>query len=180
MQNLAGNKDCDREIMRELTRCRIPIVECERSTGEVPSALEGKLGPFRMWRAWTYWVVKGPAPLHVAQELYDDPVGRTDVRVDGHCGCPAPEGHNVNRYDSAGKQLVLDKTGDEQRRYLHFVDQGFIPESRFNELHWVSFESDLVRLTERAVVEVYHIDTEVGMRLFADTIRKYGLHEVKP
>lgn len=131
MKNLAGNKDCDVEIRRELTRCRIPIIEGERSTGEVPASLTGKLGEFTFRRAWYYWVVTGGVPLSVAQEMYDDPVGREDVRVDGHCGCPAPEG--------------------------------------------VAFESDLVRLTKRAVVELYHIDSEIGLRLFVDTIRKYGL-----
>lgn len=179
MINLAGNKDCDREIRRELTRCRVPIVEGERSPGEVPATLTGKLGPFSMWRAWTYWVAKGAVPLTVAWELYDDPVGKTDVRVDGHCACPPPEGHRVRRYDSAGKQIVLDKTGDEQGRFLHYVETGAIPASHFEQLHWVSFESDLVRQTECAVVESYHIDTEIGLRLFADTIRKHGLHAVK-
>ncbi len=127
MQNLAGDENCDEFIARELSRSRINAVQGKRSCREVPASITGKLGPFTFTRAWYYWMVSGPTPLAVAKELYADPVGRADVRVEGHCGCPAPE-----------KPWTIRKDGEE-------------------------------------FVMSYHIDTEVGLRLFTDTIRKHGL-----
>ena len=39
-----------------------------------------------------YFVAEGWVPANIAERLYADPVGREVVRVDGHCGCPAPRG----------------------------------------------------------------------------------------
>jgi hypothetical protein len=98
MKNLAGNRECDVEIRRELTSCGIEIVELpEPRRGEVPARLTGRIGRFTFTRAWYYWVVQGSMPLARARTLYDNPVGRTDIRVEGHCGCPAPE-HDVASY----------------------------------------------------------------------------------
>lgn len=129
MQNLAGKADCDVQIKRELERARIDIVALpSRLDAEVPASVVGRLGRFRFRRAWYYWMVAGPVPLPVAQELYADPVGIEDVRVAGHCGCPPPE-----------KPWLRNGPGDQQ------------------------------------FVMSYHIDSEVGLRLFADTLKKHGL-----
>jgi hypothetical protein len=122
MINLAGVAECDRYIERELRRAGIAAVVGERSENEVAAAITGKIGPFTLWRAWRYWVVKGPMPLAVAREMYDDPVGVDDVRVAGHCGCPPP---------------------DEWAR--------------------------------DGVIDTYHIDTEVGLRVFVDAVKRHGL-----
>lgn len=43
-------------------------------------------------RAWYYWVVCGvDMPLADANELYEDPVGRKDIRVAGYAGNASPE-----------------------------------------------------------------------------------------
>jgi hypothetical protein len=87
MKNLAGNDVADHEIRRELTRTGIPILELtERSKGEVPFSIIGQLGRFTFERAWVYWMVEGEVPLDVARIIYEDPVGRTDIRADGHAG----------------------------------------------------------------------------------------------
>jgi len=123
MINLAGSKDANLVINRELKVCRIdPVEHTENVPGEVPTNLTGKLGPFEFHRAWYYWIVKGPVPLNVARKLYADPAGRYDVRAGGHCGCVEPE---TQCYGN--------------------------------------------------VVNTYHIDSEVGLRLFTDTLRKHGL-----
>jgi len=51
----------------------------------------GELGPFKFERRWYCWTITGPVPLAAAREMYADPVGRRDVRVAGHRGCPPPE-----------------------------------------------------------------------------------------
>lgn len=129
MRNLAGNADCDRYIERELTRARIEVVRGERMDTEVPASITGKFGDFTFKRAWYYWMVDGNVPLTVAEELYDDPVGKEDVRVRGHSGCPPPE-------------------------------------------EWTS------QIDGEAFVTSYHIDTEVGLRLFVDALKKHNFVNV--
>ena len=126
VRNLAGNKDCDLWIVEELIRSMIPAEQYTGSPGEVPSQLMGRLGLITFRRFWTYWVATGPVPLDVARRLYDDPVGRTDVRVAGHYGCPPPKAPWLKTVD--GVECVTS----------------------------------------------YHIDSEVGLRLFADAVRTLG------
>jgi hypothetical protein len=168
MKNLAGDPNCDKEIRRELARARIEIVEGARSTHEVAASVTGKLGHITFTRAWYYWVAEGKVPFSVATELWNDPVGRTDVRVGGHCGCPSPAEYGTTYYDADGKVLYEDKTGEEERRTQHFVDKGIItPEDQAK----YRFVQDKRAAANVAFVSLYHIDSEVGLRLFADAIR---------
>ncbi len=128
MENLAGDKYCDTKIRRELERARIPVKEVTRAHTEVPYSLIGVLGDFQFHRAWYYWVVEGPVGLEVAEKMYEDPVGHTDIRVGGDAGCPPPAKWAEDR---GGIKYVM----------------------------------------------VYHIDTEVGLRVFADTVKAHGLVE---
>jgi hypothetical protein len=116
MKNLAGDKDCDRAIRRELERARIGMAEGEREPGEVPATITGTLLGWKFTRAWYYWVARierGPGlSPHEATKLYYDPVGREDIRVAGCAGNRMPTGY----------------------------------------------------------VDVYHIDSEVGLRIFADAL----------
>lgn len=141
MQNLAGRDDADKFIRRELERARVPVEETQRHTGEVSYSLIGRLGNFVFIRAWYYWVVKGPMPIELAEELYADPVGQTDIRVAGHAGCPPPE---------EWSELILPTGG------------------------W-GFSDDPEFLGARRFVTSYHIDSEVGLRIFADAIRSHVL-----
>lgn len=109
MRNLAGDEGADASVRDELNAVSVPIVLVPVS-GEVPTKYEGKLGSFTFRRCWYYWSVGGHVPAHVARELYDHPIGAADVRVDGHCGKPAPTGA-VNSYhidSAAGLRLFVD------------------------------------------------------------------------
>ena len=128
MINLAGDKDCDKQIRRELLRAKVDIVEVKQGNTEVPYTIIGRLYGFEFRRAWYYWVAKGPMPLKEAKELYAEPVGREDIRVAGHCGCPPPEPP------------------------------------------WV--KKSMVGKTQKGMIDLYHIDTEVGLRIFTDKIRQ--------
>lgn len=92
MRNLAGETTlhADAHIEDELKEACIPIFKGDSAEGEVMASLAGKHGKFRFKRAWSYWVVNGPVSVELAWELYNDPRGRYDVRVAGHCGCPEP------------------------------------------------------------------------------------------
>ena len=51
MENLAGNKDCDVIIERELKRAKINVVQGSRGNGEVPASITGELAGFTFQRA---------------------------------------------------------------------------------------------------------------------------------
>lgn len=91
MINLAGKQDCDKHIKQELQGAGIKVVPVEPVHTEVHYTLIGHLPGFEFRRAWYYWVVEGDVPIDIARELYVDPIGHTDVRVIGHCGCPPPD-----------------------------------------------------------------------------------------
>ena len=170
MKNLAGDENCDRDIERELTRCKIEIVRLDTPIArEVAASITGKLGPFTLERAWYYWRASGPMPLAAALEMYADPVGKTDVRVAGHCGCPAPEAPWVDFYDANGRALINDPDGKQAREWDEIAPKHFPDEPRPH------FVPDAAAVAAKAFVESYHIDSEIGLRLFADTVRKYGL-----
>ena len=164
MKNLAGVPECDEYIREELRKARIIAVPCELTRSEVPYTITGQLGPFKFRRAWYYWVAEGLMPLKLAQELYADPIGKTDVRVDGHCGCPAPEEPWIHYFDSDGKRLVCESERLDFERF--FKEE--LPEIMKKQNY--RFSDDRQRDGE-AYVECYHIDTQEGLRLFADVIR---------
>lgn len=170
MKNLAGNKNCDMYIKQELIRCGIIIVSDQLRNGEVPSSIRGKLGSFTFVRAWCYWVVYGDVPLNVAQELHRDPVGQIDVRANGHCGCPSPEKCVVWR-GKDGKKALLMREYDEIVKNLALVADHTIIRDILSRYRFV--ENPAAEAT--AVITSYHIDSETGLRLFADTLKKHGL-----
>ena len=181
MKNLAGDPDCDDEIRSELARARIPIVGYVAPRSEVPSTLQGKLGPITFTRAWVYWVTEGPVPLELARELFADPVGREDVRSGGHCGCPSPDAYGATYYDADGVELLSDPDGKDQRTIEALIEKGSLKREDFLG----RFVRDKRTAAAYATVNCYHIDTEVGLRLFADTIRQYydmmlGRHSSEP
>ncbi len=159
MKNLAGVKECDATIMEELEKAGIlPFnIARENENTEVPYGVIGRLGDFEFRRAWYYWVVKGSVPLNVAEEMYNDPTGKKDVRVAGHCGCPPPENWAFPEKESivaylknAGRELSI--TNGE---LANLCNAGEIKGERF--------------------VNNYHIDSQAGLNLFVATIKKHGL-----
>ena len=170
MQNLAGKKDCDTFIERELVRCGIEVVLNQPRDGEVASSLRGQLGAFQFKRAWRYWMVEGDVPLSVARELYNDPVGKEDIRVSGHCGCPAPDdGHWAIWKAEDGRVVVAT---DHEAKLRELVGNGTLPEAVLSEY---VFSDDPKSMGAKAYITSYHIDSEVGLRIFADTLKKHQL-----
>lgn len=103
MKNLAGETKADLHILKELGEACIKVVEGEKSRGEVPHTLTGRLADWNFSRAWTYWMASAEEglPLEVATELHNreyavkgerqpETYGQV-IRVAGHCGCPPPE-----------------------------------------------------------------------------------------
>jgi len=170
MLNVAGKpaEQTDAILRQELTMCRIKIVESPEILphAEVHTHLMGKLGDkITMYRNWYYWVVKCEIPLEVALEMYTDPVGRQDVRVAGHCGCPPPEDPWI-QYRKGN--AIVDKTSRKP--------------DNFDDPSWDGYRDKIIFVDDpinepgvRAFIDSYHIDSEIGLRYFADTVKKYGL-----
>lgn len=166
MENLAGLEGCDPQVERELTRAKIDVVKGVRNErSEVPTSITGRLGSFIFQRRWRYWAAIGPVPLAVARELYDDPVGRTDIRASGDAGCRPPE--LWARYlDSTGRELLpAGELSGLSKEIVALVESN----DRVRVVSNVEVEGGQPFITD------YHIDSEIGLRVFADTLRKHRL-----
>lgn len=163
MKNLAGNPNCDEDIRRELERCGIEIVASKPHRGEVPHSIEGRLGDFTFTRAWYYWVVNGPMPLAKAEELYADPVGKKDIRVAGHCGCPPPGAMAKRHFE--GKEIVSEKEWAEIQTFSksmrEICERGLCTHPDPESLP--------------AFVESYHVDSELGLYILARAIKSLSI-----
>jgi hypothetical protein len=174
MRNLAGDPKCDSSIIDELQAAGVERVKGEKTGREVDASVSGKLGSFTFRRAWYYWVVEGPTPLHVAEEMYKNPIGRTEVRCGGHCGCPAPADYGVAHYDAAGKMLLPLDGPDYKLIQAKPWSAGLADILAGVEQKCRFVENPRLEATS-SIVDCYHIDSAEGLRLFVDTIRKYGL-----
>jgi hypothetical protein len=165
--------EADKTIKAELQRAGIEVVNGSISDGEVITHVTGRLGGFKFWRAWTYWVCVGQMPLSVAQELWNHPTGvcRTDVRCCGHCGCPEPA-KMVKYFDGAGLELILDPEGKTEASlsvYGPEFAKDFLGKHRFVR------DIDHSDPTIGASITSYHVDSELGLYLLAEAIRKNNL-----
>jgi hypothetical protein len=177
MKNLAGNKLCDDIISTELIRCKIPLRKLDKIAehSEVPYTVYGELSRFTFKRAWYYYVIEGYMPLHLAEIIYADPVGKTDIRADGHCGCvpPIELAHWFNKFTGRRLHKLIEKeqaekilatlTDEDKKLSVYIELKKFLTEREFVE------RPDLVGT---GYISCYHIDTEIGLRLFADTIQE--------
>lgn len=88
--------EVDAACKAELEAAGIPLGGAEfirHSAGggfrEVPTKHVGSHCLWGFRRAWYYWVATGPGvPPDKAEEFHRD--WGTQVRVEGHCGCPSP------------------------------------------------------------------------------------------
>ena len=158
MKNLAGDSDCDEHIRRELERTGIEVVVHSKPVPqEVPATLTGQqtkngVVVFTFVRAWYYWMVDGPVPIAVAEEIYATRIGKDDIRAGGNAGRVAPSEH------------VWPDT--------HMVVEQGLAKDGMTVI-------DLVRVAKEHSIPLYvltyHIDTEVGLFLFVETLRQHGL-----
>lgn len=166
MINLNGNEQCDRFIKVELERARIPVEHALAHRNMVPYTLVGRLGEIAFSRAWTYWVARGLVPIETAEELYNDPVGRTDVRVAGHAAAPPPL--EWSDWITADGRIVYPAY--REAAHVAFLERN--PDvTPSNDL----FSDDPEELGAKRFVTTYHIDTEVGLRVFSDILRARSL-----
>jgi len=168
MKNLAGNNDCDKEIERELMRCGVEIMRDQPREGRVPSSIRGKLGPFILRRGTYYWEVKGEIPYSVAKELYENPVGKTDIRVSGDLGCPPPWMQvRWKEKKEDGKTLV-------SKEYMAYLQIQFKKGILLSDLS-KNCRAATPQEMNSGFVDYYHIDSELGLYIFIDILKKHKL-----
>lgn len=175
MKNLAGVKEADLSIKEELYLAGIEAVTGE-AKGEVPYTLEGRIGKWRLRRAWYYWVASveiktDGLELEHALELHNmpnpidsDKIMGTSIRSGGHCGCPSP--------DEYGAQPVYDESLNKKLVALGYETK------EFQGKEYVSINvgemSELCKsgkLDVKQYVDCYHIDDQIGLNEFAKYLR---------
>lgn len=167
--NLAGCANCDDDVRRELLRAQIPVTEGHRIVGEVQTSLKGELLKWKFQRQWRYWMATGQMPLLYAISLYNDPIGRTDIRVNGHCAAPEPTKDICRWIAGDGREVMTHKDKEEIEKVSHlFSDQSWKERYIF---------TDDRELIAKPYITEYHIDTEIGLRVFADFIKSEIRHE---
>ncbi len=172
MKRFMSGPECDEAIRHELQSAGIAVVPGAQAAGTEVSSITGHLGPFTFRRAWSHWVVQGLVPLEVARELYGDPVARKSLRVGGHAARPAPGQFATVWLDQDGNlRLPL---GDKEETGEMLAVQYPAAHQRIEHGARVDFVAD-PGYSGRGFVDGYHIDTDDGLVVFAEMMRRYGL-----
>lgn len=147
-----------------------------RAVGIQPLFLNGESGPiiggilpgFDLTRACDKWVVKGNIPLAVAMELWENPIGKEGILIHGDSNDPREEAVWLT---SDGRMLmpVEHKTG-----FIKLMTGEGVPESKINE-QFIFICREEFSGSGAAYILGYEIVTHEGLKLFVDTVRKYGL-----
>ena len=93
MKNLAGDKDCDAEIITELSTAGIFLKQIKSENREVPASVDGIFGGWEFKRACCYWIAKAPygSGISIAAVRMFNNIWRDVVRVNGRAGGIATE-----------------------------------------------------------------------------------------
>jgi len=165
MKNLAGNAQCDSDLVRELLTAGIKIVPIERGNSEVPFSFVGELNGWRFSRAWYYWVAHPVQPnrgldIEKARKLYA--TNGKEARAGGDCACRAPETWSSFYQVSSGKKVVLDPKGEQLAGFKQF-------KLSTDEYVFAATLEDVGNYQQ--VVDSYHIDTQEALNAFVEAIR---------
>lgn len=150
----------DRRDTLELLEVKILTDPPIYKSSEVPFV--GCLNGFFIFPYHYYWVVRGKMPLKYANELYQyrDAFG---VRVDGGSNDNKPEEHC---------------TSDEYKEYLQKTVESM---STFNTLEEMRVETQkkkqemMEKDIDKFYVDMYHIDTNQGLKKVVDIIRNNNI-----
>ncbi len=182
MRNIAGKPihDNDREITEELMRCGVDWYRDHvRQHSEVKTSVYGFLGKppdcIKLERAWRYWVVSCWVPLVVADELYNSPVGRTDIRVTGYAGNQLPKDGAIWINKETNKQIVRSSEREQCARLVesHGADD-------IAKMAQAVIDDPAAASGNNGFISSYHIDSELGLYIFARTVTAHGCTTAVP
>ena len=167
-----ATKALDRAIARSLERAGIEVARLSQAWGNPASQLRGRLGPIEFARALSGWTASGPLPLAVARALYKHPVARSETRVGGRVDQPPPEGPWVVWYTADGERVYPVHL---QARFREVSEQspGLLRMSPS-----AIFHDEPARIGATPYIDLYAIDSEDGLRVFASVLRAHNVHEL--
>src|ERR1043166_5279696 len=129
------------------------------------------IGPIELaWAGTYYWIASGPVPLLVARELYDHPLGRSPLRVNGDARCRPPLGSAVAWYTAIGERVYPAQDDPNLRPMSALVADIW---QRYREL--LVFHDQRWELGATPYIECYHIDGDDAFALFESVLRNHGL-----
>lgn len=183
MINLAGVATCDETIRTELAAAGIDIVEGDRRRCGVPYSLTGRLGAFSFRRAWYYWMVSGLMPLEAAKRM-----AKTPCPAKTHYAWSLATDKGERNYRTLyGARMRAQRLGGQvkkSRRAIQLASltandvirvRGYAGGADPEEMAtWHDEAGNYLHMYQpgaRAYVRSYHIDTQAGVNLFAETIR---------
>ncbi len=168
MKNLAGVPTAGYQVREELFLAGIPT-HLERSTGEVPYDIIGRLHGWTFRRAWYYYIAscgeRNGLPYDVAVELHETgyPIPGEEyhilgevIRVYGHAGGLHPKEGQYPTLASMEAEFVKAR--------VKFPDIPFNIGEAFDS-------ASLRELGGIKYVRLYHIDTMVGLVAFVNVLR---------
>jgi len=169
MINLAGSKEADRQIQKELYLAGIPVELVDESNGEVKYHYVGRIGNWVFRRAWTYWVASMPDTIkglsfEKALALYNKPFPIKDepikifgdiIRCGGHCGGLSPAEYGAYPIFNDDFKLECKLIG---------VDLDLLS---YGEISALYVEG---KLKSPRFVNLYHIDNQIGLGEFASAV----------
>lgn len=128
-----------------------------------------------------YWIADGLVPLQKALKLYANPIGRDMIRVNGNCGCPAPDGIQVVWIAPDGKKVISVENRARCEQYVldgrEAADKGEEPgmmadigadilrDHHFSDNPALDFDA-------KGYVEAYHIDSDEALKIFVEELKK--------
>jgi hypothetical protein len=176
MKNLAGDKNADEFIKEELYLAGIEAIP-EKSDGEVPYTIIGRIGHWKFYRAWYYWIARAEfrtdgLPVKAALELYNtkNPVNGEilghEIRSGGAAGCIPPDDYIAQPvYNEELDNQLLDL--GYKKEYSEILGREYISIN----LGEVAELSKAGKITVPRFVDCYHIDTQVGLTEFAKFLK---------
>jgi hypothetical protein len=162
-----------REFARKITNglrwCRLDLLP--NSTPWRDYTLLAIICGIKISRGHSYWIAKGNVPLALAWKLYEDPAGRDLIRVAGHCECPPPESPWVSWWMPDGREVLslankASATKGAASAIKSYADicRKILAENLFSD--------DPAKLGASGYVTSYHIDGDLGLRVFVDALRE--------
>ena len=153
---------------RILNRCGITDIEEKEYTNIGRTRyITAKFKGFTLRYQNYYWVVSGEVPIDMAMKLFEDPVGKTDIRSNGHCGCPSPMENGIKWIASDGREVIKTRN-IEDFKSMEYLQGVFAPEEVMSRY---IFNDDPESIGATASVNMYHIDSELGLYIFIQAVK---------
>lgn len=148
--------------VRTLNRCGITDVDRSSMVGRFKNFL------FRFQNY--YWIVEGSVPILVANQMFKHPIGKTDIRVGGHCGCLDPMDYGIKWTSADGREVI--KTSEEiDFKKFEYLGGDWLPE--IVQAKYI-FHDSPESIGAIATVNHYHIDSELGLYIFMMHVQRLG------